>query len=153
MGKSLLARFDRDVPAVSGLTHLAIQGGINDIDRSNSAPGGVAVTADDLIAGYRQLIARARAHRIKVMRATILPFERETAYGYYSLEHVAIRQRVNNWIRTSDSYDGVIDFDRIVRDPGRSGRLLPAFDNGDHVYPNCIGHRAMATTVNPALFD
>ena len=153
LGDSMLARFDRDVLAVPGVSHLVIFAGINDIGRSNNAPGGVMVTAEDLIAGYRQLITRAQARGVKVIGATILPFEGEVAYGYHSPGHDAIQQRVNDWIRTSGAYDGVMDFDRTMSDPKHLGRLLPAFDNGDHVHPNFAGHLAMAASVDLALFD
>jgi lysophospholipase L1-like esterase len=107
------------------------------------------VTAHDLIAGYRQLIARARAARIAVIGVTLLPFE---GAAYYSVEKEALRQAVNAWIRSGDEFDAVIDFDRATRDPARPSRLLPAYDSGDHLHPGELGYQAMGNAVPLELF-
>ncbi|UVW27576.1 SGNH/GDSL hydrolase family protein [Massilia sp. H6] len=139
--RSALERFDRDVLSTAGVRVLIVQVGINDIGNSSLAR---PVTADDLIAGYRQLIARAHAKGILVIGATLSPFE---GAGYYSIEKDMVRQAVNSWIRTHDEFDAILDIDRIMRDPARPSRLLPAYDSGDHLHPNDLGYRAMGSAV------
>ena len=147
-------RFDRDVLATSGVRHLIVLIGINDIGHpgTGTIPVTETVTAQDLIAGYRQLIARAHAKGIPVYGATLTPFEGTIFPGYYSPEKEAVRQAVNNWIRGSDEFDAVIDFDRAVRDPANPTRMLPAYDSGDHLHPNDLGMQAMANAIPLELF-
>lgn len=145
-GRSAQERFERDVLATSGVRHLVVLIGINDIGNSSAAS---PVTADDLIAGYRQLIARARAQRIAVIGATLLPFE---GAAYYSPEKEALRQAVNAWIRDGGEFDAVIDFDRATRDPARPSRLLPTYDSGDHLHPGDLGYQAMGNAVPLEVF-
>jgi lysophospholipase L1-like esterase len=145
-GRSILERFDRDVLATAGVKCMTLMIGINDI--GNSSPAN-PVTAADLTAGYRQVIARAHAKGIAVYGATLTPFE---GAGYYSADKEVVRQAVNNWIRTSDEFDGVIDFDQVVRDPARPSRFLPMFDSGDHLHPSDAGYQAMGNAVPLTLF-
>jgi lysophospholipase L1-like esterase len=153
-GRAALARFDRDVLATAGVRHLIVLIGINDIGHpgTGTIPATEAVTPQDLIAGYRQLIARAHAKGIPVYGATLTPFEGTIFPGYYTPEKEAVRQAVNNWIRTSDEFDAVIDFDRAVRDPAHPTRMLPAYDSGDHLHPNDLGMQAMANAIPLELF-
>jgi lysophospholipase L1-like esterase len=153
-GRAALARFDRDVLATAGVRHLIVLIGINDIGHpgTGAIPVSEAVTAQDLIAGYRQLIARAHTKGIPVYGATLTPFEGTIFPNYYSPEKEAVRQAVNNWIRSSDEFDGVIDFDRAVRDPAHPTRMLPAYDSGDHLHPNDLGMQAMANAIPLDLF-
>ena len=145
-GVSALARFDRDVLMQTGVTHVVVMEGINDIGiaRSNPSP-----SADDLIAGHKQLIERAHARGLKIYGATLTPYE---GAAYYSPEGEAKRQALNNWIRTSKAYDGVIDFDMITRDPAAPTKFLPAYDSGDHLHPADAGYKAMGDAVDLALF-
>ena len=145
-GVSALARFDRDVLMQTGVTHVIVLEGINDIGiaRSNPTP-----SAADLIAGHTQLIERARARGLKVYGATLLPFE---GAPYYSAEGEAKRQALNQWIRMSGAYDAVIDFDRVTRDPSAPTKFLPAYDSGDHLHPGDAGYKAMGEAVDLALF-
>lgn len=153
-GRAALVRFDRDVLATAGVRHLIVLIGINDIGHpgTGSIPATETVTAQDLIAGYRQLIARAHAKGIPVYGATLTPFEGTVFPGYYTPEKEAVRQAVNNWIRSSDEFDAVIDFDRAVRDPAQPTRMLPAYDSGDHLHPNDLGMQAMANAIPLELF-
>jgi len=144
-GPSALARFDRDVLATPGLTHVILLEGINDISRS--AIDGV--TADDIIFGYRQLIARAHDRGIAIFGATLTPAGPRTNYTP-ALE--AKRAAVNAFIRTSGEFDGVIDFDAITRDPANPLQFLPAYDSGDHLHPGDAGYRAMGEAVDLKLF-
>jgi len=136
-GRSALARFERDVLATSGARQLVLMVGIEDIANGSAAN---PVTLDDMVAGYRQLIARARAARIGVIGATLAPFE---GAALYSVEKETLRQTVNAWIRSSGEFDAVFDADRVLRDPARPSRLLPAYDSGDHLHPNDRGYQAL----------
>ncbi|SFC16680.1 SGNH/GDSL hydrolase family protein [Massilia yuzhufengensis] len=140
-GRSALERFDRDVLSTAGVRYLTVLIGINDIGNSSATS---PVTLQDLVAGYRQLIARARAKRIAVIGGTLLPFE---GAGAYTPENDSLRQAVNEWIRNHDEFDAIIDFDRATRDPSRPARLLPAYDSGDHLHPNDLGYQAMADAI------
>ena len=145
-GYSALARFDKDVLMQTGVTHVIVLEGINDIGvaRANASP-----TAADLIAGHRQLIERAHARGLKIYGATLTPFE---GAAYYPPEGEAKRQALNNWIRTGGEYDGVIDFDSVARDPASPSKFATAVDSGDHLHPGDAGYKAMGDAVELALF-
>jgi lysophospholipase L1-like esterase len=150
-GVSALARFDRDVLSHVGVQWMTVLLGINDITFP-AVPGAApteAVSADDLIWGLQQLIERAHSHGIKVAGATIMPVE---GVNTYTEAGEGIRQAVNRWIRTSNAYDAVIDFDAVVRDAGHPGRLRAEFDPGDHVHPNDAGNAAMAAAIDLSIF-
>jgi lysophospholipase L1-like esterase len=158
-GVSALARFDRDALVVPGVTHIVLLEGINDIGFPGAKLGGTYLadpedvpTPEDLINAYRQLISRAHAHGVKLIGATITPFEGVDLPGYCSESKEATRQAVNKWIRTSGSFDGVIDFDAVLRDPAHPSKLLPRFASKDHLHPNDVGYRAMADVIDLALF-
>jgi len=158
-GVSALARFDRDALALPGVTHIVLFEGINDIGFPGARLGGRYLadpadvrTPDDLIDAYRQLISRAHAHGVKLIGATISPFEGIDLPGYYSESKEAAGQTVNKWIRTNGSFDGIIDFDAVLRDPDHPSRLLPRFASPDHLHPNDVGYEAMADAIDLALF-
>jgi lysophospholipase L1-like esterase len=148
-GESGLHRFDRDVLSQSGVAWVIVILGINDL--RNRVP--VEVTADDMIAGYKQLILRAHARGIKIFGGTLLPYENETfTPGAYTPQGEASRQAVNTWIRTSNAFDAVIDFERALRDPNHPTSYLPKYDNGDHLHPSDLGYQLMGDTVDLSLF-
>jgi len=159
-GASALARFDRDVLAQPGLTHIVLLEGINDIAFPGARLNGECLAdpsearaPQDLIAAYRQLITRAHSHGIKLIGATLTPFEGVVfAQDYYTESKEATRQAVNQWIRTSGAFDAVIDFDGVVRDPDHPSRLLPRFASKDHLHPNDAGYEAMANAIDVSLF-
>jgi lysophospholipase L1-like esterase len=145
--QSALRRFDRDVLAQPGATHLVVLLGVNDLGHPGTvAPPSEVVGADDLISGHRQLIARARQAGLRTYGATILPFKGDTL-GFYTPENERKRSALNRWIRTSGEYDEVIDFDAAVRDAADPQRLAAAYDSGDHLHPNDAGMAAMAAAV------
>lgn len=151
-GPSALARFDRDVLSIPGVTHIVLLEGINDIGNSGRERNGVVnpkITAAELIAGYRQLILRAHERGIKVIGMTILPFE---GAHYYAPEREAIRQEVNAWIRTSGAFDGVIDMDKVMGEPGAPTKLGAAWQGGDNLHPDARGHTRMGEAVDLRLF-
>jgi lysophospholipase L1-like esterase len=147
-GPNAQARCDRDVLAQTSATHVIVLEAINDIGFENFFPA-QAVSADDIIAGHRQLIARAHARGLKVIGATLTPIE---GSAYFAPATEAKRQAVNAFIRTSGAYDAVIDFDLVTRDPGQPTRFLPAFDSGDHLHPSDVGYQAMANAIDLRLF-
>jgi lysophospholipase L1-like esterase len=146
MGVSALARFDRDVGAQTGATHVIVLEGINDIGFAGEE---TSPAAADLIAAHQQMIARAHARGLRILGATLTPYE---GAAYATSVGEAKRQAVNQWIRTSGAYDGVIDFDAATRDSARVTRILGAFDPGDHLHPNDAGYQAMADTIDLSLF-
>jgi lysophospholipase L1-like esterase len=153
VGPSALARFDRDVLAQSGVTHVILLEGLNDLGLGGN--GQPIPSAADVIAGYRQVLARAHTHGIKVIAGTMLPFEGADlgaiAPGYYSPEKNSRRQAINEFIRSGGGFDGVIDFEAAVRDPGHPLRLLARFKGADNLHLNDAGYQAMAEAVNLAL--
>jgi lysophospholipase L1-like esterase len=160
LGPSGLARFDRDALSVPGVTHIVLLEGLNDISFPGAKLGDLLLaapsdtrTAEDVIGAYRQLISRAHTHGVKLIGVTLTPCEDVVLPGYYSEAKAAIRQTVNKWIRTSGAFDGVIDFDAILRDPDHSSRLLPRLASDDHLHPNDAGYQAIADAINLALFN
>jgi lysophospholipase L1-like esterase len=149
-GPNALSRLDRDVLATPAVRFMTVLLGINDIGFGGFIPA-EAVTADDIIGGYRQLIARAHSRGISIYGATLTPFD-NVGSPYFSAAHEVQRQTVNAWIRTSGEFDAVIDFDEVVRDPNNPSKLLPAFDSGDHLHPSDAGYKAMADSINLKLF-
>lgn len=148
-GVSALARFDRDVASEPGVRWVILLEAINDINIHGQITGSGALTAEDLIAGYQQLIARAHMDHLRIMGATLTPEEGVWLAGPVG---EATRQKVNHWIRNSGAFDAVIDFDKVVRDPAHPARLLPAYDSGDHIHPNDAGNAAMANALDLAAF-
>ncbi len=152
-GPAGLARFDRDVLAQPGVQCVIVLLGINDIGHpGGAAPASDEVSAEDIAAGYRQFIERAHAKGVSVFGATLLPFEETTLANFYSPEKETKRQAVNQWIRTSGAFDGVIDFDKAVRDPAHPTRMLATYDGGDHLHPGDAGMQAMANAIPLELF-
>ena len=145
-GINAVARFDRDVLQQTGVTHLIVLEGINDIGNARDNP---TPTAEDLIAAHKQLIERAHTRGVRAFGATLTPFE---GAAYFTPVGEAKRQAVNQWIRTSRTYDGVIDFDEATRDPGHPARFLPQYESGDHLHPSDAGYKAMGDAIDLALF-
>lgn len=145
-GINALARFEHNALSQSGVTHIIVMEGINDIGnaRTDSTP-----SAEDIIAGYKQMITQAHSKALKIYGATLTPFY---GAGYYTETGEAKRQAVNQWIRTGKGFDGVIDFDAATRDPKNPKRLLAAYDSCDHLHPSDAGYKAMADAVDLNLF-
>lgn len=146
-GANALARFEHDVLEQPGIKYLMVLEGINDIGHSGA-------TADDIIAGLKQMIERAHEHGIKVIGATLTPFEGEaqSSRGYFTPEKGKIRDAVNEWIRTSKTFDGIVDFDKAVRDPQHPTHILAAYDSGDQLHPSDAGYKAMGEAIDLNLF-
>ncbi|MGW3959271.1 SGNH/GDSL hydrolase family protein [Amycolatopsis sp. NPDC005003] len=161
-GTGVLARFDRDVLATPGLGCVVLSAGGNDLAISfaprDDGPladflkmfPGEPVTTDDVIAGHRQLVARAREHGVRVHATTIAPFEGAEAY---TPECESARQEVNDWIRTGGAFDAVLDFDAVWRDPRHPRRIREEFHSGDFLHGSDAGYRALADSIDLSLFD
>lgn len=145
-GPSALSRFDRDVLLQPGVTHVIVLASINDIGMTSDP---AEPTVDELIAGHRALIQRAHAYGVTIYGGTLTPFEGAL---YFTEEGETKRQAVNEWIRTSGAYDGVIDFDAVVRDSNMPRRFLPVYHPGDWLHPNDEGYRAMGEAIDLTLF-
>ncbi|HEY2469006.1 MAG TPA: SGNH/GDSL hydrolase family protein [Terracidiphilus sp.] len=156
LGPNALARFDRDVLAPAGVQCVIVFEGVNDL--GGLARNGEVPAADHgavvqrVLAAYQQIIARAHAHGLRVIGATITPY---VGSGYYHPGPLseADRQAVNQWIRAAGHFDAVVDFDTVVRDPQHPDQLLPAFDCGDHLHPSPAGYKAMGEAIPLALFE
>jgi len=149
-GPSALERFDRDVLMQPGVTHIIVLEGVNDISTgTNSANPANETSAEELIAGHKQLIDRAHQRGLLIYGATLTP---TGGMRGITPDRLAKRDALNAWIRTSGAYDGVIDFDKATRDPADTTRFLPAYDSGDHLHPSPAGLKAMGEAVDLALF-
>jgi lysophospholipase L1-like esterase len=148
-GVSALMRLDRDVLTIPGVKWVILIEGINDINIRGRADGPNALTSDELIWGYKQIIARCHEHGLKVIGATVMP---EEGVPTASERGEAIRQKVNEWIRAKGNFDALVDFDAVVRDHEKPVRMKPEFDPGDHIHPNDSGNHAMAEAFGLGLF-
>ena len=154
MGANALARFDRDVLSQARVKTVVVLLGINDISWPGTAfdPQGTTPSADVLVAAYRQLIARAHARGVRIVGATLTPFEGALPGtpldNYYQVHKDMLRQQINAWIRTSGEFDAVLDFDALTQDPSHPERLQPDFDSGDHLHPGDRGNKAMADAID-----
>lgn len=149
-GPKALDRFDRDALQLTGVSAIVLLEGINDIGWAFDPDGDSGpLTAADIEGAYQQLIARAHARGVKIYGGTLDPYE---GAKYSHPEGEAVREAVNQWIRTSGAFDGVIDFDQAVRDPQHPTRYLGADQSGDSLHPNDAGYRAMSEAVDPKWF-
>ena len=160
-GQSALARFDRDVLSVPGATHVIVFEGVNDLGLAfgrfegpfaamrDAMPPGVSVSAETMIAGYRQLIARAHAKGLEIYGATIAPYEGAI---YVSAEGEAVRQSVNRWIREGGEFDAVLDFDAVLRDPAQPSKMAEGLHSGDSLHGSDAGYEAVADSIDLQLF-
>ncbi|MEP9360356.1 SGNH/GDSL hydrolase family protein [Sphingomonas sp. KR3-1] len=147
-GPSAVARFDRDVLALPGVTHVVILEGVNDIGNSGKKDNPV-VTADEMKAAYRQLVQRAHSRGIKIIAATILPYQ---GAGYHTPDGEALRVEINGWMRTSGTFDGFVDMEKAVADPANPKALTTALQGGDHLHPNGAGETRMGESIPLSLF-
>ncbi|HXQ25570.1 MAG TPA: SGNH/GDSL hydrolase family protein [Candidatus Acidoferrales bacterium] len=152
IGSNALERLGRDALGQQGAEYMIVLLGINDIGFANIPNVGAdqVVSADDVIAGLRQLVERAHVRGMKVFGSTLLPFE---GANYFSADAEVKRVAVNNWIRTGGAFDGVIDFETAVRDPEHPTKVSAAYDSGDHLHPNDAGYKAMGDAIDLSLFS
>ncbi len=148
-GPSALDRWDRDVLSQPGARYVIVLEGINDIGNMHRAPAD-AITEQQLIDAYTTLANRSHAKGIKIIAATVLPYE---GAKYASPDGELIRQHLNAFLRSSPLFDGVIDFEKAMQDPEHPGRILPKYECGDHLHPSDAGYAAMAAAINVKLFS
>jgi len=151
-GQSALARFDRDVLAVSGAAYVIVFEGVNDLGISFGAARAKPLntaTAEAMIAGYRQLISRAHARGLKIIGATIAPYE---GASYWSAQGEAQRQTINQWMLNSKEFDGVLDFAAAFADPAQPSRMADNKHIGDHLHGNDAGYEAVGNSIDLKLF-
>jgi len=159
-GVNALARLDRDVFPQTGVLAVILFEGTNDIGQPDTPTASLSpqvipclsrtpISADELIAGYKQIIAQAHARGLKIFGATILPYQ---GFGVWTQQGEAKRVAVNNWIKTFGSFDGIIDFAAALSDPANPARMNPKYDSGDHLHPGPAGHEAMGNAIDLALF-
>ncbi|MEE7561512.1 SGNH/GDSL hydrolase family protein, partial [Xanthomonas sp. Kuri4-2] len=144
---SALSRLDRDVLALPGVDQVIVFEGINDIRHGGPPDQRPGRDADDMKLAYRQLADRLHQRGVRVYAATITPFGGSERY-----EPVAAktRQTLNDFLRTAPQFDGVIDFDAVLRDPARP-ESLPAGITRDFLHPNDAGYRRMADAIPLSL--
>lgn len=146
LGPTANSRYERDVLNQEGVKYAIVFEGVNDLGGSRD---GVA-TANSLIESYKAMIEKAHEKGIKIYGGTIMPFK---GNGYYNESREKGRQMVNEWIRTSGEFDGVIDFDAVMRDPEQTDRLNPAFlFENDWLHPNADGYRTMGEAIDLKMF-
>lgn len=143
LGPTARTRFDHDVIGQSGVRWAIILEGVNDIGPSSGD------VSSGLISAYQEFITKAHAANINIFGGTILPFR---GNGYYSAAHEQARQTVNQWLRNNSSYDAVIDFDAVMRNPNAPDTLVAAYDSGDGLHPGGAGYQAMGGAVDLGLF-
>ncbi|MDP9147145.1 MAG: SGNH/GDSL hydrolase family protein [Acidobacteriota bacterium] len=159
-GENAFARLDRDVFAPAGVRTVILFEGTNDIGQPDTPVAANAkyapcmakthVSADDLIAGYKQIIMQAHARHLRIMGATILPYQ---GFKAWNEKGEATRVTVNRWIKEAGAFDGVIDFSAALSDKEIPTKLAAEFDSGDHLHPNSAGHEAMARAIDLKLFS
>jgi len=155
LGPNALARFDRDVLAPAGVKWLIVFEGVNDLGelsiRGDAPAAAHTAMVANIEAAYAQIIIRAHAHGIRVFGATITPYAGSVYYHPFP-SNEADRQAINAWIRAPGHFDGVVDFDSVLRDPQHPDQLIPAYDCGDHLHPSPAGYKAMGNAVPLSLF-
>lgn len=148
LGPNLISRIDRDVLAHSGVAYVLVFEGANDIGVAPPGRKSQAIIGDRLQSAYQQIVVRIHAFGIPVFGATITPFgcqsEKGLVQGYAHPERERTRQRVNFWIRTSEIFDAVLDFDSVLCDPASPSRLAPEYDSGDHLHLNVKAFQKLA---------
>jgi lysophospholipase L1-like esterase len=157
LGQAGMKRFDRDVLSQPGVKYVVVALGVNDILMPGQMSSSTEiVTAQDLIDAYRQLIKLSHHKGIRVIGSTIPGFEnslfKDPPMQFYTPEKEAVRQKVNDWILHSGEFDGLIDFDAVVRDPDDPKRIRPDYDSGDHLHPNDAGAIAEGEAIALSLF-
>jgi lysophospholipase L1-like esterase len=141
--------------ARQGVKYVIVLSGIVDIGLPGTryAPVSETISVDDLIVGMKQLIERAHERGVRIFAATQTPYAGATSIpGIYSPEKNVKRKALNQWIRSSHAFDGVIDFEKVVADPADSDRIDPALDSGEHIHPNDAGYELLAKSIDLGLF-
>ena len=146
-------RFDHDVIAQPGVTHVIVLLGVNDLRNSPADDPDLVVTVEEVIDGYKQMILRAHSAGIKIYGGTLVPWWESIFSGdNWTIEKWEKHQAINNWIRTSGAFDGVVDFEECLADPDDPKNMLPIYDSGDHLHPGDLGYVHMGECIDLKLF-
>lgn len=149
-GMSALARLERDVLSQPGAKFVMLMEGINDISgRTRQADADVKMVTEDLLSGYKQIIAQVHTHGLKIIGCTLTPYEGAKAF---TEKGEAVRTAINQWIRTGGAFDGVVDFDAATRDPKNPKKFIETFHAGDWLHPGDAGYEAMANAIDLMIF-
>lgn len=146
-------RFVREIKT-AGVDTVMILHGVNDIihpeynDQTGFRPISDLPTVEELCEGLRFYADTAHKAGLKVYIGTIMPI-----MGWRSYEDFRepIRQDVNEWIRTADCFDGVVDFDLEMKDSQNRLMFKAEYDSGDHLHPSWEGAKKMAEMVYDKL--
>ncbi|HEU4651260.1 MAG TPA: SGNH/GDSL hydrolase family protein [Croceibacterium sp.] len=162
MGESALSRFDEDVLSLPGVKYVIVFEGVNDIGNRfgpqrtgpGGGPGGLSldqppITAEQMIAGYKQIVARAHEKGIKVIGSPIGPY---MGAGYWSEEGEAARQTINDWIVNSGTFDAVVRLDTAFADPADPRQMREGYHMGDHLHGSDAGLKAVGESIDLGLF-
>lgn len=163
IGPNVLSRLDRDILSLRGVRQVFLFEGVNDIGTADTDEESQKIIGDRLIAGYKQIATRVHACGIRLFAATITPFgrregeviddpEKAGVTQYSHPEREITRQRVNDWIRNSGTFDRVVDFDQVLRDDHRASVLAERFDSGDRLHPNLEAFHALADAFPLGIF-
>jgi lysophospholipase L1-like esterase len=159
MGESALSRFDEDVLSLPNVKYMIVFEGVNDIGNrfgpQRGGPGGFnldqpQITVEQMIAGYKQLIARAHEKGIKVIGSPIGPYK---GAGYWSEEGEAARQTINDWIVNGGAFDAVTRLDVAFADPADPAQMREGYHMGDHLHGSDAGLRAVGESIDLSLFE
>ena len=149
-------RFNRETD-VAGAEAVIIQHGINDIihpvgeEVNIFRPMSDLPTCQDMIDGVTDIYVKcARNKGLKVYSGTLLPIKGWRTYAAFRDE---LRHAFNEWLRTSDIFDGCIDFDEAVRDKSDVDSFGPGFDSGDHLHPSAAAYKAMAGAIPKNILE
>ncbi|MFB6721923.1 SGNH/GDSL hydrolase family protein [Kribbella sp. NPDC056345] len=140
VGVNSLARLNEDVFPQTGVRTVITELGVNDIWMSDDS-------AAEIIGALRQLNTQVKQRGLRSIVSTITPFEGMGGTDSWTPAKEATRQAVNSYLRSSREFDGVLDFDKVLRDPAAPSKLNPLYDSGDHIHPNDAGYQAMAASV------
>ena len=155
LGPNALGRIDRDVLAQSGVRYAMIFEGVNDIGDAVDTTEAQSLIGDQIISAFKQISARVHAAGIPMFAATITPFgaPNSTIQPYSSPRREATRQRVNDWIKSSGTFDAVVDFAQILQDPVHPSQLNPEYNSGDYLHPNVAGYQKLADEFPISIFS
>jgi lysophospholipase L1-like esterase len=148
-GPNALSRLNQDVLARSGARDLIVLESINDITRYADDHQPVGDLEQRLETAFAEMAKQAHQHGIRIFGATLTPYQ---GCSCFTPEGEAVRDGLNQWIRTSPVLDGYVDFDKATHDPQHPLQYLPQYDSGDHVHPSDAGYQVMANAIDLNLF-
>lgn len=155
LGPNALGRIDRDVLSHPGVQYTMLFEGVNDIGTADTSPEAQDAVYQSLIQAYKQIVTRVHSFGIPIFGATITPFmaPNSTIQAYSDPERTKTRNRVNAFIRESGIFDAVVDFDKMLADPGNPDMLKEEYNSGDYLHPNVNGYQTLADGFPLGIFE